>query len=202
MFNCCDADIIEDLYSPRTASMDFVTELVRKRGKDNLHKFIQFIVEIFKRYSFTHNVGHVAHCDWVHKWIHLDCFLWSRYDESPAKYKPYRQKDGALLAIGSLCDKLKQTEPYKSELERMLVQHVFPEFSSPIGHLRAKVGCFCNFIASISDFHNSFINLIRHMLFTLEPFNSLECMLHIWLRLNFKYKCWSLFLLQYLTTDR
>ncbi|KAM1142778.1 hypothetical protein FF1_031788 [Malus domestica] len=102
-------DIIEDLYSPRTASMDFVSELVRKRGKENLHKFIQFIVEVFKR-----------------------------YDEAPVEYKPYRQKDGALLAIGSLCDKLKQTEPYKSELERMLVQHVFPEFSSPVGHLRAK----------------------------------------------------------------
>ncbi|KAM1036854.1 hypothetical protein ACFX1X_032089 [Malus domestica] len=102
-------DIIEDLYSPRTASMDFVSELVRKRGKENLHKFIQFIVEVFKR-----------------------------YDEAPVEFKPYRQKDGALLAIGSLCDKLKQTEPYKSELERMLVQHVFPEFSSPVGHLRAK----------------------------------------------------------------
>ncbi|POO04191.1 Coatomer beta subunit [Trema orientale] len=103
-------DIIEDLYSPRTASMDFVTELVRKRG-ENLQKFIQFIVEIFKR-----------------------------YDEAPLEHKPYRQKDGALLAIGALCDKLQQTEPYKSELERMLVQHVFPEFSSPIGHLRAKEG--------------------------------------------------------------
>lgn len=102
-------DIIEDLYSPRTASMDFVSELVRKRGKENLHKFIQFIVEIFKR-----------------------------YDEAPVVHKPYRQKDGALLAIGALCDKLKQVEPYKSELERMLVQHVFPEFSSPVGHLRAK----------------------------------------------------------------
>ncbi|XP_062108053.1 importin beta-like SAD2 isoform X1 [Humulus lupulus] len=101
-------DIIEDLYSPRTASMDFVSELVRKRG-ENLPKFIQFIVEIFKR-----------------------------YDEAPAEHKPYRQKDGALLAIGALCDKLQQTEPYKSELERMLVQHVFPEFSSPVGHLRAK----------------------------------------------------------------
>ncbi|KAG4378146.1 hypothetical protein GLYMA_18G282800v4 [Glycine max] len=102
-------DIIEDLYSPRTASMDFVSELVRKRGKENLQKFIQFIVEIFRR-----------------------------YDEVSAEHKPYRQKDGALLAIGALCDKLKQTEPYKSELERMLVQHVFPEFSSPVGHLRAK----------------------------------------------------------------
>ncbi|RWR73022.1 importin beta-like protein SAD2 [Cinnamomum micranthum f. kanehirae] len=102
-------DIIEDLYSPRTASMDFVSELVRKRGKGNLQKFVQFIVEIFKR-----------------------------YDDAAVEYKPYRQKDGALLAIGALCDKLKQTEPYKSELERMLVQHVFPEFSSPVGHLRAK----------------------------------------------------------------
>lgn len=45
------ADIIEDLYSPRTASMDFVSELVRKRGKENLPKFIHFIVEIFKRYT-------------------------------------------------------------------------------------------------------------------------------------------------------
>ncbi|GAV58972.1 IBN_N domain-containing protein/Cse1 domain-containing protein [Cephalotus follicularis] len=102
-------DIIEDLYSPRTASMDFVSELVRKRGKENLQKFIQFIVEIFKR-----------------------------YDESPVEYKPYRQKDGALLAIGALCDKLKQTDPYKGELEHMLVQHVFPEFTCPVGHLRAK----------------------------------------------------------------
>lgn len=102
-------DIIEDLYSPRTASMDFVSELVRKRGKENLPKFIHFIVEIFKR-----------------------------YDEAPVEYKPYRQKDGALLAIGALCDKLKQTDPYKAELERMLVQHVFPEFNSPVGHLRAK----------------------------------------------------------------
>ncbi|KVH96384.1 Armadillo-like helical [Cynara cardunculus var. scolymus] len=102
-------DIIEDLYSPRTAAMDFVSELVRKRGKENLQKFILFIVEIFKR-----------------------------YEEAPVEFKPYRQKDGALLAIGALCDKLKQTEPYKSELEPMLVQHVFPEFASPVGHLRAK----------------------------------------------------------------
>jgi hypothetical protein len=47
---CLVSDIIEDLYSPRTASMDFVSELVRKRGKENLQKFILFVVEIFKRY--------------------------------------------------------------------------------------------------------------------------------------------------------
>ncbi|KAK4804484.1 hypothetical protein SAY86_004301 [Trapa natans] len=102
-------DIIEDLYSSRTASRDFVCELVRKRGKDNLQKFILFLVGIF-----------------------------NRYNESLVEYKPYRQKDGALLAIGALSDKLKRTEPYKAELEQMLVQHVFPEFTSPLGHLRAR----------------------------------------------------------------
>ena len=102
-------DIIEDLYSPCTASIDFITELVWKHGKENLQKFLTFIVEVFRR-----------------------------YDEASPGYKPYRQKDGALLAVGALCDKLKQTEPYKSQLEQMLVQHVFPEFRSQAGHLRAK----------------------------------------------------------------
>uniref|UniRef100_A0ACD5UPG2 Uncharacterized protein n=1 Tax=Avena sativa TaxID=4498 RepID=A0ACD5UPG2_AVESA len=114
-------DIIEDLYSPRTAAMDFVSELVRKRGKGNLQKFIQFIVGIFMR-----------------------------YDEASIEVKPYRQKDGALLAIGTLCDRLKQTDPYKAELERMLVQHVFPEFSSNVGHLRAKAAWVAGQYASIN----------------------------------------------------
>ncbi|KAL0710541.1 hypothetical protein Bca4012_017519 [Brassica carinata] len=102
-------NIIEDLYSPRTASMDFVNELVQKRGKENLPKFVQFVVGILRS-----------------------------YDEAPAEHKPYRRKDGAMLSVGALCDKLKQTDPYKSELEHMLVQHIFPEFNSPAGHLRAK----------------------------------------------------------------
>ena len=66
-------------------------------------------------------------------------FTVTRYDEASFETKPYRQKDGALLAIGLLCGKLKQTEPYKSELELMLVRHVFPEFASHLGHLRGKV---------------------------------------------------------------
>ncbi|XP_049369945.1 importin beta-like SAD2 [Solanum verrucosum] len=132
-------DIIEDLYSPRTAAMDFVSELVRKRGKENLHKFLFFIVEIFKR-----------------------------YEEAAPEYKPYRQKDGALLAIGALCDKLKQTEPYKSELERMLVQHVFPEFSSPAGHLRAKAAWVAGQYAHINfadpnNFRNALHSVVTGM---------------------------------------
>lgn len=74
----------------------------------------------------------------VNRWLLLMESV-CRYDESPADRKPYRQKDGGLLAVGALSDKLKHTEPYKSSLELMLVQHVYPEFTSPAGHLRAKV---------------------------------------------------------------
>ncbi|KAM0935786.1 putative importin-beta domain, armadillo-like helical [Dioscorea sansibarensis] len=102
-------DFKEDFFSPRGAAVGFLIELLRQRGKGNLEKLIQFIMEIFRR-----------------------------YDEASFETKPYRQKDGALLAIGLLCGKLKQTEPYKSELELMLVRHVFPEFASHLGHLRGK----------------------------------------------------------------
>ena len=78
------------------------------------------------------------HCPLFSTLFLIDDIL-NRYDEAPADLKPYRQKDGALLAIGTLCDKLKQTNPYKTELESMLVRHVFPEFNSRVGHLRAKV---------------------------------------------------------------
>ena len=29
---------------------------------------------------------------------------------------------------------------YRTQLESMLVQHVFPEFKNPLGYLRARVG--------------------------------------------------------------
>jgi hypothetical protein len=57
------ADIIEDLYSPRTAAMDFVNELVRKRGKGILQKFIQFIVGIFMRYGLVLTAYTVCICN-------------------------------------------------------------------------------------------------------------------------------------------
>ncbi|KAF3492962.1 hypothetical protein DY000_02054632 [Brassica cretica] len=90
--------------------MDFVTELVRKLGKDTSPN----------SYSSS--------------WAYLIDMV----------------KDGALLAVGTRCDKLRQTEPYKSELENMLVQHVFPEFSSPAGHLRAKAAWVAGQYANIN----------------------------------------------------
>ncbi len=34
-----------------------------------------------------------------------------------------------------------QRKNYKAQLEDMLASHVFPEFRSPLGHLRARACC-------------------------------------------------------------
>ncbi|CAN6884823.1 unnamed protein product [Brassica oleracea] len=90
---------------------------VMKAWKRHFPKFIQFIVGIFNRYpqAVTTNIEKDLIIQLRHDIITL--FLWIRYGEAPLEQKPYRQKDGALLAVGTLCDKLRQTEPYKSELE-------------------------------------------------------------------------------------
>lgn len=41
--------------------MDFVSELVRKRGKENLQKFLEFVVEILKRYFDAFFIV----CSWI-----------------------------------------------------------------------------------------------------------------------------------------
>lgn len=89
-------DIIEDMYSPRTAAMNLILELAAFKGKESLQKFITFLVGIF-----------------------------TQYNETPVEQRNYTQKDGALLAIGSLADRLKQTSPYKDALEDMLVRRRF-----------------------------------------------------------------------------
>ncbi|XP_072048064.1 LOW QUALITY PROTEIN: importin-7-like [Amphiura filiformis] len=49
-----------------------------------------------------------------------------------------RQKDGALHVIGSLADILLKKKIYKEQMENMLVNHVFPEFHSQLGYMRAR----------------------------------------------------------------
>lgn len=50
-----------------------------------------------------------------------------------------RQKDGALHMVGSLAEILLKRKVYKEQMEKILVQYVFPEFNSPHGHMRARV---------------------------------------------------------------
>ncbi|XP_030844944.1 importin-7 isoform X2 [Strongylocentrotus purpuratus] len=49
-----------------------------------------------------------------------------------------RKKDGALHMIGTLAEILLKKKIYKDQMEQMLVSHIFPEFQSPHGYMRAR----------------------------------------------------------------
>lgn len=49
-----------------------------------------------------------------------------------------RQKDGALHMVGTVADILLKRQLYKEQMELMIVTHVFPEFQSPYGYMRAR----------------------------------------------------------------
>ena len=53
---------------------------------------------------------------------------------------PPQQKAGALHMIGAVADVLLNKKIYKEQAEAMIVNHVFKEFGSEFGYLRARVG--------------------------------------------------------------
>ncbi|XP_060875593.1 importin-7 isoform X2 [Metopolophium dirhodum] len=59
------------------------------------------------------------------------------------------QKDGALYMLGALADVIFKKDMYKDQVGSMLYQHVFPVFSSPHGHLRARASWFIQHICEI-----------------------------------------------------
>lgn len=59
-----------------------------------------------------------------------------------------RKRDGALYMIGSVAEVLLKKKDYRDDLEAMLARHVFPEFGSPYGHMRARA---CWVLKSFTD---------------------------------------------------
>lgn len=70
--------------------------------------------------------------DMLQKTMHLCAEVLTSPNADP------RQKDGALHMVGSLADVLLKKKVYREQMDKMLVQHVFPEFNSPHGHMRAR----------------------------------------------------------------
>lgn len=63
----------------------------------------------------------------------------NRYEEAPENQKLPREKEGALRMIGSLASViLGKKSPIADQVEYFFVRHVFPEFRSPHGYLRAR----------------------------------------------------------------
>ena len=63
----------------------------------------------------------------------------TRYETAPADQKNAREKEGALRMIGTLSEVLlAKKSPIAHQVESFFVRHVFPEFRSPHGFLRAR----------------------------------------------------------------
>ncbi|XP_012218774.1 importin-7 [Linepithema humile] len=60
-----------------------------------------------------------------------------------------KQKDGALHMIGSLADVMLKKKDFKDQMDKVLVQYIFPEFNSPHGHLRARACWAMQYFAEI-----------------------------------------------------
>ena len=63
----------------------------------------------------------------------------NKYETSPDEQKNPREKEGALRMIGTLASViLGKKSPIADQVEYFFVRHVFPEFRSPHGYLRAR----------------------------------------------------------------
>eukprot|EP00731_Ephydatia_muelleri_P006488 Em0003g736a len=70
--------------------------------------------------------------------------------DTPAEQRDPTRKDGALHVVGSVADILLKKKMYKDQLESMLVTHVFPEFQSPHGYMRARACWMLHYFSEIS----------------------------------------------------
>ncbi|XP_070563950.1 importin-7-like [Ptychodera flava] len=61
-----------------------------------------------------------------------------------------RKKDGALHMVGTLADILLKKKKYKEQMELLLTLHVFPEFQSELGYMRARANWVLHYFSEIN----------------------------------------------------
>lgn len=128
---------LADFYDPRMSAITLVTDLVKHRGKDVTQPLLSFLTEIIQRYGSSEDAA-----------------------------KNHVEKDGALLAFGSLSDLLLSKKKYSSELEGLMVSSVFPDFNSPVGFLRCRACWMVQRFSTVtwSDDGSNLRNLIQLVL--------------------------------------
>lgn len=127
-------DILEDMYAPRTAAQNLLLVVAQKKRKAHLQPFMTAVASTLSAHDTASREAAAA--------------------GRPGAVPPAvaRAMDGALLAVGTCADVLKNKSPYREQVEAMLTTFVAPCFDSPHGHLRAKASWvareFCDFTFS------------------------------------------------------
>lgn len=99
----------EEVSAPDVAATNFLVTLTKARRK-----------QTFEVLAFINNVV-------------------NKYEAAPDDQKNPREKEGALRMIGTLANViLGKKSPIADQVEYFFVRHVFPEFRSPHGFLRAR----------------------------------------------------------------
>ncbi|RAO68480.1 uncharacterized protein BHQ10_004492 [Talaromyces amestolkiae] len=99
----------EEISAPDVAATNFLISLTKSRKKQTFN-ILQFVNGVV-----------------------------SKYENAPDAEKIPREKEGALRMIGSLSSViLGKKSPIADQVEYFFVRHVFPEFRSPHGFLRAR----------------------------------------------------------------
>jgi len=99
----------EEVSAPDVAATNFLVTLTKARRK-----------QTFEVLTFINNIV-------------------NRYESAPDEQKNAREKEGALRMIGTLANViLGKKSPIADQVEYFFVRHVFPEFRSPHGFLRAR----------------------------------------------------------------
>ena len=99
----------EEVTAPDVAAVNFLVALTKARKK-----------QTFSILSFVNTIV-------------------NKYEQAPDDQKVPREKEGALRMIGSLASViLGKKSPIADQVEYFFVRHVFPEFRSPHGFLRAR----------------------------------------------------------------
>ena len=102
-------NLYEEVSSPDVAATNFLVTLTKARRK-----------QTFEVLNFINNIV-------------------NKYEAAPDDQKNAREKEGALHMIGTLAHViLGKKSPIADQVEYFFVRHVFPEFRSPHGFLRAR----------------------------------------------------------------
>ncbi|CAD0031242.1 unnamed protein product [Aureobasidium pullulans] len=117
--------LIQHLIFPVLCQSDEDIELFETDPSEYLHRKLNFYEEARRKQTFSvlNYVNDVV----------------NRYEAAPEDQKNPREKEGALRMIGTLSGViLGKKSPIADQVEFFFVRHVFPEFRSPHGYLRAR----------------------------------------------------------------
>jgi hypothetical protein len=129
---------LEEWLDLRVAAITLLQNLGRYRLKDTMPKLLPFLQGVLNEY----------------RQIQLGAVV------APGPVD-YRRKEGCLVALSSLSNLLMEKPAYKAELEPLIINHVLPEFRSPVGYMRSRA---CMFMENFHDIEWRDPNLVQSVL--------------------------------------